>query len=251
MALTGPAERRALKPLDRLDRERVDAAGLGELERDEVAEHHRPEQARDAGLARGLDPDRLGAGRGDRLRGQLEAAALARVLVGVLEQDGGEPRAGAGARPAADLVVVGLGQLGEEGGQLRVLVDLGLPAARDRRGQVGAVDDRQRARRARRRSRRRGPGGRRPAPRGTPRRRRSRCGCAARRRPGRRPRPRRRACRRPRRAAAGEPGQADHRARRPRARRSTRAPPVLATMRRAPSASAAAKQASVSSVSPE
>src|SRR4249919_4070306 len=82
-----------------VDRQRVDVASFGELERDEVAEHRRPEQAGDAGLASGLDLDRLGAGRGDRLGCQLEAAALARVLVGVFEQDGSE----ALARPGADL----------------------------------------------------------------------------------------------------------------------------------------------------
>ncbi len=38
--------------------------------------------------------------------------------------------------------MVGLRQLGEEGGDLRVLVDLGLPAAGDRRRQVRAADHR-------------------------------------------------------------------------------------------------------------
>ena len=108
---------------------RVHAARLGELERDQVAEHHRPEQPRGAGLALGLDRDaprrrarsarrsaRTGgapadAGRGPRGR-RLRSRSLGR------------------AGPAADLVVVGLRQLGGEGRQLRVLVDLGLPARR-------------------------------------------------------------------------------------------------------------------------
>ena len=109
-----------------------------------------------------LDPHRRGAGGGDRLGGELEAPPHARVLVAVLEQHHREPGPVRQRRPAADLVVVGLRQLGEEGRQLGVLVELGLPAPRDRRGQAGAVDDRQRARRAARRPRRRGPAARRP-----------------------------------------------------------------------------------------
>ena len=45
-----------------------------------------------------------------------------------------------GALPADDLVVVGLRQLGRERGQLRVLVDLALPAVRGGRRRPGAVD---------------------------------------------------------------------------------------------------------------
>ena len=63
---------------------------LGQLERDQVAQHHRPEQPLDPGLALGLDPDRAGTGGLDGLGGELDAAALARVLVAVLEEDGGE-----------------------------------------------------------------------------------------------------------------------------------------------------------------
>ena len=113
-AVLGLRQRR-LERVDRLDRQRVDPAGRGEPKRDQVAEHHRREEPRRARLALGLDPHHLGAAGGDRLGGQLEAAAQARVLVGVFEHDGREPRALGRPGPAADLVVVGLGQLGEEG----------------------------------------------------------------------------------------------------------------------------------------
>ena len=78
--------RAALSGVDRLDGERVDPAGLGEPQRDQVAQHQRREQPRRAGLALGLHPHHLGARGGDRLGGQLEAARA---------------RAGAGRRPRA------------------------------------------------------------------------------------------------------------------------------------------------------
>src|SRR5258707_1231406 len=131
---------RLLEALDRLDRDGVDPALAGQLQGDEIAKHRRQEQARDPGLAGGLHPHDGGGVRGHGLRRQLEAPALSRVLVAILEEDG--CRAGvAGAGPAAELVVVGVGQLGIEAGELDVLVDLGLPAAGDRSRQVGAVDD--------------------------------------------------------------------------------------------------------------
>ena len=92
-----------------------------------------------------LDLDQPG-GRGlDQVRGQLEALARAGVLVEVVEEDGREPLGAAARVPADDLVVVHLGQGVGEGGDLRVLVDLGLPAIGDRRREVRAVDDRERA----------------------------------------------------------------------------------------------------------
>ena len=67
-----------LELVDDLDRGRVDLVAGGELERDEVAEHHRPEQALDPGLALALDLDHGGGGGRDQLRGQLGALAQAR-----------------------------------------------------------------------------------------------------------------------------------------------------------------------------
>ena len=65
------------------------------------------------------------------LGGEFDAASQPRVESGVVKEDDRQRRA---ALPAADLVVVGLRQLREEGVQLGVLVDLGLPAARHGRG---------------------------------------------------------------------------------------------------------------------
>ena len=121
--------------------QRLDPTLFGQFQGDQVAQHGRPEQAGDAGLAGGLDPHHRGGVRSDRGGGQLKATALAGVLIAVLEEDRREGAVGAGARPAAELVVVGLGQLGEKAGELGVLVCLGLPTARDRRRQVGPVDD--------------------------------------------------------------------------------------------------------------
>ena len=84
----------------------------GQLQRDEVAQHHRPEQPRDPRSrprSRPAPPRRRR--RAIALGGQLEAAALARVLVAVLEEDARRALASAAPGPAADLVVVGLGQL--------------------------------------------------------------------------------------------------------------------------------------------
>jgi len=78
------------------------------------------------------------------LRDGRDFGALAGMLVLVLEQQGTEGT-GLGPGPADDLVVVELGNRVVEGGQLRVLVDLALPAIGDRRGQPAAVEERHRA----------------------------------------------------------------------------------------------------------
>ena len=65
------------------------------------------------------------------------------MRVRVLEEHGGQTPLGAG--PADDLVVIVLGQLGRERGQLGVLVDLALPAVGHRRGEPRARDDGDRA----------------------------------------------------------------------------------------------------------
>ncbi len=130
-----------LEVLDHVDGGRVDALAGGELERDQVAEHHRPEQPLGARLAHGLDADDGVGPIGDQLGGELDPLALARVLVLVLEEDGAEgPLRPAG--PADDLVVVHLGERVIEGGELGVLVHLALPAIGDRRRQPAAVEQR-------------------------------------------------------------------------------------------------------------
>ena len=78
----------ALPPEGRaLYRARVDALAGGDEQRDEVAEQDGPEQALDACLALGLDRDRGRGLRLDQLGGQLGTLALARMLVGVDEED--------------------------------------------------------------------------------------------------------------------------------------------------------------------
>ena len=206
--------------------------------------------ARRASPRRSRAADGGGALGGDRGGGQLEAAALARVLVAVFEEDRAETARRPPAQPQISLWSAS-GSSAKKAGSLAFSLTCGLPAARDRRGQVGAVDDRHRAARA---------GAAISAARA---RSASACsleegrggvdlGVDAGRDPGQR------------RDLGGDhehvgdrgarledAGQADHRHRRPRGRRRPAAPPVLATRRRAPSASAAAKQASVSSVLPE
>ncbi len=67
-----------------------------------------------------------------RLEGVADAHADPLGILGIREQDGRGAAAGAGgAGPAADLVVVGLGQRSVEGEALGVLVELGLPAPGD------------------------------------------------------------------------------------------------------------------------
>ena len=61
-------------------------------------------------LPLGLEPDDGGGVGLDGLGRELEAPALSRMLVAVLEEDRGEPPVGAG--PALELVVVGLRQDG-------------------------------------------------------------------------------------------------------------------------------------------
>ena len=222
----------------------------GQLERDQVAQHHRPEQPLDAASRPPSRPGPRRAALGlDRLRGQLEAAARS-AGAGRGPRGRSAARRSSPPRPAQPQSSLwsASGSSEPEGGELGVLVDLRLPAARDRRGQVGAVDDRDGARELARRSRgalllqrlgllgEEGGGG-------------VDLGVDARRGAGqrRRPRRRRRTCRRPRRAAGRSPAGRPP-ARRSRAPGRPAAPPVLATRRRAPSASAASKQASVSSV---
>ena len=111
-----PSQRR-LERVDRLDRQRVDAAGRGQLERDQVAEHHRRRAAgRRASRPRSRTRDDLGAAGARSPRAVSSKRRRRRgLLLGVLEHDHREARALGHAGPAADLVVVGLGQLGEEG----------------------------------------------------------------------------------------------------------------------------------------
>ena len=190
--------------------ERVDAAGRGELAARPGRRASPPRSSR----AVRVSPCGLDAQTTSMPASAIASAVSSKrrrtrgMLVGVLEHDRREPVALGHARPAADLVVVGLGQLGEEGLRLRVLVDLGLPAPRDRRRQLGAVDDRHAA----------GEGGRRSPPRCASQRLAPLLehggggldlGPEPRRDAGAAPRlrPRRRTCRRPRPAAARIPGR--------------------------------------------
>ena len=74
----------------------------------QVAEHHELEDPRGPGLALGLDADHRGGVGLDQLAGDLEAAALARVLVDVARAHAGE--APLRALPSGDLVVARLGE---------------------------------------------------------------------------------------------------------------------------------------------
>ena len=76
--LTDRAAHLLLNPSSTLDRERVHAAGVGQLDREQVAQHHRVEHTLGAGLALGLEADHGGGVGLDRLGGELEAPALAR-----------------------------------------------------------------------------------------------------------------------------------------------------------------------------
>src|SRR5687768_7950573 len=76
-----------LEALDDRDGRGVNSAPRGQGERDEVAQHDGPEQAGRARLPFGLHLDEA-AGRGlDQVRGELEALARPRMLVGVVEED--------------------------------------------------------------------------------------------------------------------------------------------------------------------
>src|SRR5919108_4446017 len=93
LSATRPSLRPAqlgLEALDGLNGHRIDATRLGELEGDEVAQHHGVEQALGTGLALRLHPDHRGRMRLDRLGRELEPLPLPRVLVAVLEKDRGE-----------------------------------------------------------------------------------------------------------------------------------------------------------------
>ena len=132
----------SLRLLDPLDRSRVDSAPSSELKRQEVAEHHRPQQSLGAALALGLHADHRRGIRLDEVRGQIDPLPHARMLVAVAEEDRAQTSGLPRSLPAGDLVVVGLRELRAERGQLRVLVDLRLPPRGDGDRQVGAVDDR-------------------------------------------------------------------------------------------------------------
>src|SRR5918996_3072423 len=106
----------------------VHAVEHGQVDAHQVAQQYQRQHSLESAVAAGLDPDDRRAG-GLYLRGrELDAPVDARVLVGVLEEDGREGGEGAAAGPAADLVVVGLGQLAPEGRRGGVLVQLRLPA---------------------------------------------------------------------------------------------------------------------------
>ena len=77
-------------------------------EGDEVAEHHRREQALDPGLTLGLDLDHGRGGGLDQLGGQLGALALAGMLICVGEDYRREAIPVPVRGPADDLVVVEL-----------------------------------------------------------------------------------------------------------------------------------------------
>src|ERR1700722_3993274 len=77
---------------------------------------------------------------GDQLAGQLDSGADPGMEVGVVEQHGTEAAEFGRPLPAAELVVVELGELGAEARELAVLVDLRLQAERNRRRQAAPGD---------------------------------------------------------------------------------------------------------------
>src|SRR5918994_975596 len=113
-----------LEALNRVDGRRVDPLERSQVDAHEIAEHYVREHALQPAVA-----TRLGADRGrpralDLLTGEVDAAADARVLIRVLEEDRRQRREPRAALPGADLVVVCLRELRPEGGRLRVLVQL-------------------------------------------------------------------------------------------------------------------------------
>src|SRR5438874_504529 len=111
------------------DGPRVDALVQGQLEGDEVADQHEVEQLGQLALAAGLHLDEPGGGLVGHAGDEVGAAHHLRVLEGVAQGDGGDGLAGEGAvlAPARDLVVAQLRLGVPEGGDLGVLVHLGLP----------------------------------------------------------------------------------------------------------------------------
>ena len=101
--------------------------------------------ARSRRLADRLDAEGRGAPGGDQTAGQLEPLADPWVQIGVVQEHGTERSERRGGLPAADLVVIHLGNLGAERRRFRVLVDLRLPAVGDRGRQAGPCDLRDRA----------------------------------------------------------------------------------------------------------
>ena len=235
----------SLQTFDHVDRGRVDAREHREVERDQVAQQDAARAAARCGSRPRLCDARASRRRVGSIssRGQLDALAHARMQVVVVEEDGGEARLS--ARPAQPTISLwsSSGSSWANAGSLAFSLIWRLPAVGDRRRQPGAGDQRDRAvQRAGELLGRPslGPSGPHSAARSSSgrRRRRSRRAARARRRTAPRPRARRRSCsRRPRAAAAppgtGSPGTPSARA------GSASAPPVVATIRRAPSAPAA------------
>ena len=126
--------------LDHRDRAGVDAAQDRAVDRHEVAQQHEREDPRQRRLPLALEHEGLPGRWRDELARQRDAAPLARVQVGVVEEHGGERAERRRAVPAHDLVVVRLGELVGVRGHLGVLVVLGLPAIRDGDGRAGADD---------------------------------------------------------------------------------------------------------------
>ena len=157
------------------------AAQHGDVERDEVAEQHERQHALDGRVAARLRRRTCPSPARRSARAVSAMRSCTRGCVSLSSRKTAAKRPSAGALlPADDLVVVELGQLVRERRDLRVLVELRLPAVGDRRRQARAGDDRRRCRAARARApwprspRRRRRPTRRRAARGGRRRRRSR-----------------------------------------------------------------------------
>jgi hypothetical protein len=112
------------------------------MQGEQVAQHDQLEHSRRPRLALRLEPNDCLGRCADQLAGERDPPTLARVLVAIVQQQAGEAAARSRAVPALQLVVVGLGQCGREGRELRVLVQLTFPAVRDGSGQIAAVDHR-------------------------------------------------------------------------------------------------------------
>ena len=140
------AVERALEPLDRLDRRRVDPAQDGQVERDEVAEQDERDEPLDARLAAALDAER-GAPRSRRSgRASARSAGASRGCRSESSRKTAvkRPSSAAPLQPTSSLWSSS-GSSAANAGHLGVLVELRLPAVGDRRGQAGAGDLRHRA----------------------------------------------------------------------------------------------------------
>src|SRR3954471_9656957 len=112
-----------LEALDHLDGRGVDVAQDGQVQRYEVSQKDEREQSLDRIVPAALEAQHTGRAGLDQARGELDSLPDAWVLVDVLEEHGRKRADLGSALPSHDLVVVRLGQLGEEGGNLSVLVD--------------------------------------------------------------------------------------------------------------------------------